>query len=31
MGWRDITRSTDERTVIGGVFPFSGVSNKLPE
>ena len=30
MGWRDITRSTDERTVIGGVFPFSSVGNNLP-
>ena len=30
MGWRDIARSTDERTVVAGVFPFSAVSNKLP-
>jgi hypothetical protein len=30
MGWRDICRSSDERTVIACVYPFSGVSNKLP-
>ena len=30
MGWRDIARSTDERTVLGGVFPFSAVGNNLP-
>ena len=30
MGWRDIARSTDERTVVGGVFPFSAVGNNLP-
>ena len=30
MGWRDIARSTDERTVIGAVFPFSAVGNNLP-
>ncbi|MBF0583864.1 MAG: hypothetical protein HQL80_06450, partial [Magnetococcales bacterium] len=30
MGWRDICRSTDERTVIAGVIPRVGVSNKLP-
>ncbi len=30
MGWRDICRSTDERTVVGGVFPFTGVGNNLP-
>ena len=30
MGWRDIARSTDERTVVAGVFPFAAVSNKLP-
>jgi type I restriction-modification system DNA methylase subunit len=30
MGWRDICRSTDERTVIGGVFPRCGVGNNLP-
>ena len=31
MGWRDITNSTNERTVVASMFPFSGVSNKLPE
>ena len=30
MGWRDITNSTNERTVVASVFPFSAVSNKLP-
>ena len=30
MGWRDICRSTDERTVVGGMFPFRGVGNNLP-
>ena len=30
MGWRDITNSTNERTVVGGVFPFSAVGNNLP-
>ena len=30
MGWRDITNTTNERTVVAGVFPFSAVSNKLP-
>ena len=30
MGWRDITNSTNERTVVGGVFPFSSVGNNLP-
>ncbi len=30
MGWRDICRSTDERTVIGAVFPKVGVGNNLP-
>lgn len=30
MGWRDICRSTDERTVIASVFPLVGVSNKMP-
>ena len=30
MGWRDICRSTDERTVIAGVFPKVGVGNKIP-
>jgi hypothetical protein len=30
LGWRDICRSTDERTVIAGVFPKCGVGNQLP-
>ena len=30
MGWRDIARSTDIRTVVGGVLPISAVGNKLP-
>ncbi len=30
MGFRDITNSTNERTVITAYFPRSGVSNKLP-
>ncbi len=30
LGWRDIARATDERTVICSVFPRSGVGNKLP-
>lgn len=30
LGFRDIARSTDERTAIFDVFPFGGVSNKLP-
>jgi hypothetical protein len=30
LGWRDICRSTDERTVVGGVFPQSAVGNNLP-
>lgn len=30
MGWRDICRSTDERTVVGGVFPLGGVGHTLP-
>ena len=30
MGVRDIARSTDERTVVGGVFPLSSVGNNLP-
>jgi hypothetical protein len=29
MGWRDIVRSTDERTVIASVFPRSGVGNTI--
>ena len=27
MGWRDITNSTNERTVVGGVFPISAVGH----
>jgi hypothetical protein len=30
MGWRDITRTTDERTVIATVFPKVGVNHKVP-
>ncbi len=30
MGFRDICRATDERTVIGGIFPAVGVGNNLP-
>ncbi len=30
MGWRDICRATDERTVIASVVPKSGVGNKMP-
>ena len=30
MGWRDICRSTDERTVIGCVLPRMGIGNNLP-
>ncbi|HXF08050.1 MAG TPA: N-6 DNA methylase [Candidatus Acidoferrales bacterium] len=30
MGWRDICRSTDERTVIAAVFPRVGVGHTLP-
>lgn len=30
MGWRDITAATNERTVVGGVFPLSGVGHTLP-
>ena len=30
LGWRDICRSTDERTVIAGVFPRCAVGNKIP-
>jgi hypothetical protein len=30
LGWRDICRSTDERTVIGTAFPRCGVGNNLP-
>ena len=30
MGWRDICRSTDERTVITTVFPLVAAGHKLP-
>ena len=30
MGWRDICRSTDERTVVGGVYPKAGSGHNLP-
>ena len=30
LGWRDIARSTDERTVIAGVFPRCAIGNKIP-
>lgn len=30
LGWRDICRSTDERTVIASTFPISGVGNNMP-
>ena len=30
MGWRDICRSTDVRTVVGSIVPLVGVGNKLP-
>jgi hypothetical protein len=30
MGWRDICRATDERTVIASVLPLAGVGNKIP-
>ena len=30
MGVRDIARCTDERTVVGGVFPISAVGHNLP-
>ena len=30
MGWRDICRSTDERTVIATVVPRVGVGHKMP-
>ena len=30
MGFRGITNSTNERTVVGGVFPLSAVGNSLP-
>lgn len=30
MGWRDICRATDERTVIASVIPVAGVGNQMP-
>ncbi len=30
MGWRDIARATDERTVIAAAFPRVGVGHKMP-
>jgi hypothetical protein len=30
MGWRDITRNSDVRTVIADAFPHAGVGNNLP-
>ena len=30
MGWRDICRATDERTVIASVAPSVGVGNQMP-
>ncbi|MGW6480767.1 Eco57I restriction-modification methylase domain-containing protein [Streptomyces sp. NPDC055059] len=30
LGWRDICRSTDERTAIVGLFPRTAVGNNLP-
>ena len=30
VGFRDICRSTDERTVVGGIFPQAAVGNNLP-
>ena len=30
MGWRDIARATDERTLISGVIPQVGVGHTLP-
>jgi hypothetical protein len=30
LGWRDICRSTDQRTVIPGVIPRTAVGNKFP-
>lgn len=30
MGWRDIARSTDERTFIAAVVPWAGLGNKVP-
>ena len=30
MGWRDVCRSTDERTLIAGLMPKVGVNHKIP-
>lgn len=30
MGWRNITNATNERTVIGGIYPKTGSGNSLP-
>lgn len=30
IGWRNICRSTDERTLIVGLLPFGAVSNSMP-
>ena len=30
LGWRDITNSTNERTLVAAAFPRSGVGNNLP-
>jgi len=30
LGWRDITNSTNERTIVGGIFPRAAVGNNLP-
>lgn len=30
MGWRDVTNATNERTVVGGVFPLGCVGHTLP-
>ncbi len=30
MGWRKICRATDERTVVGGIFPSFAVGDSLP-
>lgn len=30
MGWRDICRATDERTVIASVVPSVGIGNQMP-
>ena len=29
MGWRDITNATNERTVVGGLFPLSAVGDNI--